>query len=844
MLTLVCLCIATTGAPAHWETRATDEGEVRLARDHEAIRPLVGLGPLLAHDGRTLRPGEYPVRILRRDQAQDSVTLRLAADLPVGSLEYEIAIAWEPGAARIAVRSDSPLVRGLAAGALTDAGPWQRYDLSRLQEAYGQHWWPRTNYLARHDLFLSAGWQLEGSHGSAWGEVDPAASGDGPLPLAPDVHYLARSDGSYAPLSEVLVLRYGDRLVDAMPLPTQAPSPYREELARSVFVDLWGGTARECAHLLEVLGHATRGEQPLITVLQPWECAGWDALLPDSVRMPDYPPDPGVGSVEELRLLCDRGRSLGRFAFRTNYLLARDVSPSLREGLAHRARALDGSASWHTKPTEWAGLAARQEGEIRDLFGPSAGFTDQLTSGAWPGSWLDFDASAGPLAGTLGETLRAQQEFARTIRTAHDGPLGSESLMDQHLLGAFVDYGDFGIMDGLHRAPCPEYHLRVMRNWTAFHGMGLVYRFVENAPYPEFHAGRCRFWQDRAQQDDYRCMAVLYGNGGYLYWDPGVPWSWILTEVLLVGRLQQQYAAVPVVGVEYLEGARWKSLEQLIREGRTYPIAPGVEPPAWLRRTRVTYGNGLRVVANRAEEALEVEAHGRTITLPRSGWVAWQPDSSFLASSALDPATGTRIDWLEDADAGVQYIDPRGVASHGVTAPTLFRNGEPWLRLDEAAGMLRCAAGDLALSLPEPAPLTRLDFEFGSGLAGWRPMAGLLRMEARDGVLRLHTVTEDPQLLSPPLRIDAASAPTVVLRIRASTGEMGQLYWATEAAPGWSEERCARFPLHPGAEFEEIRIALGDHPGWNGQTITRIRLDPVHGPPEADLEIGSIAAER
>jgi hypothetical protein len=840
MVFLLCaLCLSDAPLPG-----MTDQGEVVLHLDGRELHPLAGLGPILEVDGQRLRPSEYTSRVLERADHDGTLRAHLVARAAGAEVAYEVAAAWDGAELRFTVTSESPLVRGLSPGALTGAGRWQRYDLSRYQEAYGQHWWPRTNYLPEFDLFLSAGWRLDDSNGSEWGEVDPAVTGDAPLPLAPEVRYTARTDGSYAPLRETLVLRLGSTLAEALPLPAQKPSPYREELSRMVYVDLWGGTAAECSHLLEVLREATAGRQRFLTVLQPWESGGWDALLPDSMRLPDYPPDPGVGSTGELQSLAKLGRSMGRMAFRTNYMLARDLSPSIREGLAHHALNPDGSPKWHTAPSDWPGLIERQERAIQGLFGTNAGFSDQLTSGAWPGSWLDFNAATGPLAGTLGETLRAERDATRRIRTIEDGPLGSESAMDQHLLGEFVDYGDFGIMDGYHRAPCPEYYLRVMRNWSGFHGMGLWYRFVENAPYPEFHAGKCRFWEDRAEQDDYRCMEVLYGNGGYLCWMPGVPWTWTLAEALLVGTLQQHWAAVPVTEVGYLDATEWKTLEDLIREGATYPIGPGSTPPAWLRRVRVTYGNGLRVVTNRSDEELPVEAPAGRIVLPRSGWVAWKPDGSLLAYSALDPTTGTRVDRIDDRAADIRYLDPRGQLVDGVTTPTMWRGAERWLTLDEARGVLTIQGRAVALALPEPPPLTTLACEFGQGLGGWRPLAGILRMAAVEGAMRLHSVTDDPQTLSPSLRLSGDANPVVTIRIRTSAGEFGQLYWATEAAPGISQERCAQFPLHAGVGYEDVRIDLSGNPAWMGQTITRFRLDPVHGVPEADVDIESIRGGR
>ncbi|HOS95383.1 MAG TPA: hypothetical protein PLQ54_18875, partial [Armatimonadota bacterium] len=536
-------------------------------------------GPVFEVGGRRYGPDDYAPRVVGQRVVGRRVVTGFRAVLGPVTVGYRLAVWPEGDSLRVRVQSDSPLGRGVTAGRVLCSGAWRRYDLTRTQEAYGQDWWTQTNYLVDEDTFFSAEWMLEGSRASGSEAPDPTDSGRGPFAAAPVLTYTPLTDGTIPAIDETLVLRVGHRLADAMPRPRQRPSEYKAEMARMVYLDLWGGSARDLAHTLALMEAATGGRRPFLTILQPWETGGWDALLPDSIRLPAYGPDPKVGSVEDLRDLADVGKRLGRFGFRTNYMVLRANSPSYIEGRARFALGPDGVPKWHTSPADWAHLAARQEREIRALWRPSASFTDQLTSGAAPGAWLDFDAAHKPTTGTLGDALERMRGMARAIKEVHHGPLGSESLMDQYLLGEFVDFGDFGIMDGYHRVTCPEYHLRVMRDFTTFFGMGLHYRFVENAPYPEFHKGKCRFWTDRTQQDDYRCMEVLYGNGAYLAYDDGTPWTYVLTELLLVANLQDYYAGARASAVEYLEQGRWQSLEDLIRAGYTYPVSPfGTQP--------------------------------------------------------------------------------------------------------------------------------------------------------------------------------------------------------------------------------------------------------------------------
>jgi len=833
------------GHAAEWRlpgARAVSEPEagLELRGEQLAFRPFEGLGPVFTFGG----PGEYAAEVLAAEATEAGYLVRYRAAARGETAEYTVTISTAGAELRLRVQSDSPLGRGVTAGLVQGAGRWRRYCLTRTQEPHGQHWWTKTNYLPEAGLFLSAEWLYEGSHASGWEAPDATLEGDGPFAAAPALVYAPRTDGSYAPVDETLALRVADRLEEAMPRPRQRPSEYRAELGPMVYLDLWGGSARELRHSLELIRRASRGEQRFLTILQPWEVGGWDALLPDSIRMPDYAPDPRVGSVEELRELCALGEGMGRFGFRTNYMVLREQSPSFQQGRARHALEATGEAKWHTGPCDWLGLIARQETEIRELWAPNASFTDQLTSGGAPTAWLDADAARGPLAGTIGETLALMQQMARRIKATHDGPLGSESLIDQYLLGEFVDFGDFGIMDGYHRAPCPEYHLRVMRNWAVFHGMGLCYRFLEPPPFPEYHHGRYTFWQDRAQQDDYRCMEVLYGNGGYLMYEPSVPWPFVLTEVLLVGRLQPYYATAAVTSVEYLQGERWRTLQEMIADGFIWAVEPWAPQPPEFRRARVRYDSGLTVVANRATEPLQVEAAGTSLALPPSGWAAWLDDASVLAYSALHPATGTRVDLLRDSRRGFQYLDPRGVEVEGVSVPTAWQDGQAYLSLREDEGVCAIEGDQVPLRLPAPPPRTELRFTFDDGAEGWQQAAGVLTMAAEGGVLRVKTVTEDPQLVSPPLRLRGDEIGTVVVRLRTTAGEMGQLYWMTEAEPGTSEERVLHLRFQPGGEFVECRLPVGEHPKWRGQVITGLRLDPVHGPLQAEVEIDGIWEER
>ena len=401
---------------------------------------------------------------------------------------------------------------------------------------------------------------------------------------------------------------------------------------------MWGGRADETEYFLRHLNAITCDQTRFFTIFQNWEAGGWDALLPDSILMPDMPPNPGVGSIEDFQSLSRYARTCGRFGLRTNYVYLRTASPSAVAGRAVRALDAAGKPQWFTRPSDWPALVQRQEGEIRRLFETDASFTDQLGSAGAPWGYTDFDATK-PGASAMRVSQQQQREMLRLIKDTHRGPLGSETMIDETQIGEFLDTADFGIFDGYHRAFTPEFKLRRIHHLTTPHGMGLMYRYFEMPPFPAFSGGKCTYLTDPAQYDDYRAAEVLYGNGGYLFYYPGMPWDYVLTECLVVGTLQKHYALQPVRSVSYWREGGWQSLLQIVAAGVNplpdpWANTPGLEP---LRRIRVEYENGLTVVVNRLPEEFTVDAGGQSVVLPKSGWVAWLPEGRLLAYSAYLP---------------------------------------------------------------------------------------------------------------------------------------------------------------------------------------------------------------
>lgn len=476
---------------------------------------LAGVGVDFLWDGATASPGELETRCVLVERSSGALEKEKRAKSAkwVKSVEtvetvravyetrpksggearrFELTVDRAPedgvnrGALRIRARTETTEVAAVRAGTVKTAKNWRRFCVERYAEAYAQAFWPRTAFFVDDNLFLSAKWSLDGSAGTRWSEdCDQRFRGSGDFEAAPAVLYEANVAGERSAVDETLTLRVGADLWKTVGRPAQRPSEYFDELKNTVYLDFWDGKTAEVEAFLTKMSTLTAGRVPFLTVFQNWEAGGWDALLPDSIRTPDFPPNPAIGTVEEIASLAKTGKDCGRFALRTNYMFLRENSPSFREGAARFAVDAAGKPRWHIRLADVGPILERQEAEIAELFAPNANFSDQLTSGAAPWAYLDFAADAEtPLQ--IGGILTKEREIARRLKSTQRGPLGSESLMDEHLLGEFVDFGDYGIYDGFRRALTPEFKLRRLNRLTAFHGVGLMYRFFELPPFPNF----------------------------------------------------------------------------------------------------------------------------------------------------------------------------------------------------------------------------------------------------------------------------------------------------------------------------------------------------------------------
>jgi hypothetical protein len=120
------------------------------------------------------------------------------------------------------------------------------------------------------------------------------------------------------------------------------------------------------------------------------------------------------------------------------------------------------------------------------------------------------------------------------------------------------------------------------------------------------------------------------------------------------------------------------------------------------------------------------------------------------------------------------------------------------------------------------------EWTFAAGLAGW-VAANDCRAEAAGGVLKVACTGVDPYVVGPAIKVDG---PVILrLRMKSSAAGAGRIFWATDKAPHFAEERAAGFDINHDGQWHDYAVAL-DASG----TITKIRIDPAAAPGTIEIE--------
>lgn len=846
-----------------------DSGRLTVTVGDRVFEPLRGAGPILVTASGPVLPKGQSTVLLGTDELPDG-TFVCSYESTAGGMsapfELEITGKVSTGVAefRLRWRSLKRAWSGVSPGVVVGGGRQRPFFFNRASESHGQAAGGTTFHCADLGLWLYTDWDISVSNLSVCRKErnlkpadintnfpvdltqDQIAAGNVPFPVTTTSEYSPDTNGQRLPLDDTLIIRVGRSLWDVVPTPPQPPSPYRDELSDCAFIDIWGShQARQLSHMLNVMGRVVRGRVRFYSILQGWQCGGFDTLQPLSMRMPDYPPNRHVGTVAELRELTETGKRLGRFGFRTNYVFCKPRSPVVQSGEARLSVNPDGSPRRFIRLHDVIRLAHRQEAEIAALFGSNCTFSDQLGSAGNCSAYLNYDAETG--TPSLRQTWAQIKGVCEFLRSAHDGPLSSETLNGDFLLGAWLDAGDYGMFGGHQRALSPDYKLRKLQHLSTFHGMGLGYRFFFAPPYAgndKHQRGDAMYRDPGLPADDYRACEVLYGNGAYLYLTSGISWRHILAELIIMGRLQRRYALVPVRTIEYYQRKteQWVDLETLVASGVNVTAVRWVPQATAMQIARIRYANGLEVMVNRSPEPFEAACGHLRLTLPQAGWCAAMPDGEFEAYSAWRPGTTERIDRLVDKAVDWDFTDPRNAAIPGIKRPTLKVAGKPVVELlpDD---MLRIDGEIVPGRLPPPPPLTTVDFDFSRGTEAWYMARDILTLREKKGCIAVQICGRDPYIISPTIAVLGDSVQTLIVSLRTPEAGKAVVFWRTAENPSYRPGAMKAFSVTAGDTFTEYRVEVGAHPAWQGQTIIGLRLDPLSHDTETEVEIRSIRGE-
>lgn len=419
-----------------------------------------------------------------------------------------------------------------------------------------------------------------------------------------------------------------DCAVRYRPLYDKEPAPAVGRKAGRFVFDIWGGRYADDAAMLE---EAFRyGLTDSMVIMHVWQRWGYDYRLPDI-----YPPDPGLGTVEEMQalaILCaDRDVPFG---LHDNYI---DFYPDAEDySYDHIVFTEDGrpqkawinlgrdAQSYRWRPDHILPFVRRNMDLIAPSLHPTAYFIDVFTSI----SSFDYYDRSGQFHSNL-ETRRCWGEAFDAIRDTlgGDAPMCSEAGGD-HLVG-HVDGADcqFLQLDAKPR----RFRIRLgCRDWErvpwfdavnhtrfSLHGVGYSGRY---------QGGRSRPLHG-IESDDYLSAEVLTGH------------ALMIDRPGLVGGAVRKY---------------WLA-QDVIRSLARYEIASVEFADGDLHRQTVTWKSGARVYVNRASGDWEVA--GRV--LPQYGYWA----RSGPAESSIERIGGAVVE--QSRGPGRFYVNGRGLQPGG-----------------------------------------------------------------------------------------------------------------------------------------------------------------------------------
>jgi hypothetical protein len=646
------------------------------------------MGPVFEVDDNLIGPDSYKTKIIDVQSEGQIKKIKCSAEFENFKAGYEIWIEQKTNSEVVFTVSSTGNVSEYQIGNITGTRKSfkQFFTGERELESFPKNdgmcpmiYWPDG------DLYIYSEWDMGYANSANYKHrllpknnfvaVNP--------PVGSDFSYAVLSDGSRPKLKERFTIRCSKNLWDAYGKKNN-PSEYRHELADMVYFDSWSESFSSTLNCLKWLKETTNGKVKFYTIIQTWaDWKCWDETNPDAYRIPDHNQTGEIyGNKTQLLEIMNIAKSMGKAGLRCNYMHIGPGSWSIKEGLVKHAIDSKDQQAWYTDFNSVKVLIEKQENDIKKDFAPTTAFHDQWSSGGcgWP--IINFDSSVQG-AGTLSHTQGVIKEICKYTKAFHNGPLSSETLNGEFLIGEYVDTGDYGIYGADDRFDIsPEYKLRRLHELSVLYGMGLGYRFYVGPWEDNWGKGNSPefsyYYDDNEKLDKYRACEVLWGNGAYLDFKARMRKVHALEECMTVGIAQKYYVLQPVEFVKYGNNGQWKTFEKLMKDSNSSD-----ELFKWQKCFHVKYKNGCHVYVNRGQEPLQLRyLKNKNIKLPQDGWLIYTEDGNMIAYTALvtDPVVAGsegRAVFCEDKITGIKYVNPRKLMSYeGVSKPTIWLNGK------------------------------------------------------------------------------------------------------------------------------------------------------------------------
>jgi hypothetical protein len=550
----------------------------------------------------------------------------------------------------------------------------------------------------------------------AYAEKNPVVTADG-TPVNGGLKYIAKTDGQRNPLYDRIFVTVSPVYEETLPTIANPPS-LRQEEGKSVVWTVAGDIetfqrdhARSKAIRDYGLDHVMQHSHEIT-----WRDEG------DSFTLKLHPA-PQKGGEAGLKWYMAAQNSLGWLqGVYTNYT---DIAPTNTNWTPDNVqRQPDGEwrRAWMrcyaTKPSRAVELDDYYAQRIESMYGVKMSYTD-VHSAVAPWDYTDYDARV-PGAGTMAATFYAYGQLLLNDQRVY-GPTQSEGTYQW--LYAGLESGSYGwaYTDvNLLKEPLDvAFHLMQIHPLQCDYGMGDTGYALSKID-PAWTTSPKR----REYTDLFLSTAIAYGNMGWLVNEfPDAPFhaEAMARSYYMLQQLQQQYAFVRPTRIEYAD-----------KEGKLLSASAAHATGAIAgSRLHLVYENGTEVFVNRGTwgDWTVRDRRGEAVTLPASGWLAFNAGNGFYELSAN--AAGHRIDHVTAAE--FEFLDGRGQWTQrgdlGAAGSVALRHKGQALELTDIYGNDRIAfrsphSGVLTAQDVNGAPLGTVDAKAVSGWYEFHPISG------------------------------------------------------------------------------------------------------------------------